>query len=61
MIDYLCLRGPSIENDGRYVKYFDTSNLVKHPQFTGKKTPDTYMPTLLLYDSSEIVQHSHIC
>lgn len=59
MIDYLQLRGPSVENGGKDVRYFHISNLFQYPKFTDKK-PGIDMLILLLCDTSEIVQCIHI-
>ena len=61
MIDCLYLHSQSMENDGRYTRYLDISNLFQYNTFMEKENPDIYMLTLILCDTVEIVQCIHIC
>lgn len=61
MIDCFCLHRHSLENDSRYIRYLDISNLFQYNTFMEKESPDIHMLTLVLYDTVEIVQCIHIC
>lgn len=43
MIDCLCLHRLSIEIGGKYIRYFDISNLFQHLKFTEKKKAQIFI------------------